>query len=164
MSNRTNQRGTDLSTSTKQTDLMPSRDETKIRSGHESAKTLARGAVNAILDKKGRDVVVLDMHEVSGVADVFVIATGDSDMQVRAITDSIRVKLKETCHERPWHVEGTDHFQWVVLDYVDVVVHVFHPEKREFYDLERLWGDAPREEVPDEGAAEDLKLLREESP
>ncbi len=143
---------------------MPGRDEKKIRSGQESAKTLARGAVDAILEKKGRDIVVLDMHEVSGVADIFLIATGDSDQQIRAITDSVRVKLKETCHERPWHVEGTDHYQWVVLDYVDVVVHVFHPEKRDFYDLERLWGDAPREEVPDEAAAGDVQLLVEDAP
>lgn len=135
-----------------------------MRSGRETAKTLARGAVDAILDKKGRDIVVLDMHEVSGVADVFIVATGDSDMQIRAITDSIRVKLKETCNERPWHVEGTDFHQWVVMDYVDVVVHIFHPGKREFYDLERLWGDAPREQVADEASASDIELLVEESP
>jgi len=141
--------------------MVPERDETKKRSTSASVRTLARLAVDAILEKKGRDILVMDVHEVSGVADIFLVATGDSDLQVRAISESVRMKLKEEGGERPWHIEGTDHMQWVLMDYVDLVVHIFHPSKREFYTLERLWGDAPREEVPDDGEAGNVTLLKE---
>lgn len=93
------------------------------------------------------------------MADIFILVTGDSDMQIRAIVDSVRAKLKEEAGERPWHVEGTDHYQWVLMDYVDLVVHVFLPEKREFYSLERLWGDADRAEVDESMSAADVKIL-----
>ena len=115
--------------------------------------------MDAILSKKGRETVVLDVHDVSGVADIFLITTGDSELQVRAIYDAVRDQLRENTREKPWHTEGTDHMQWVLLDYVDLVVHVFSPDKREYFSLERLWGDAPREDVPDEGSAEQVKLL-----
>lgn len=98
---------------------------------------------------------MLDVHGVSGVADIFIVTTGDSDLQVKAIVQSVRSTIREEVGERPWHVEGTDHMQWVLLDYVDLVVHVFLPEKRQFYDLERLWGDAPRAEVPDDADSSD---------
>ncbi len=124
-------------------------------------KTLAREAVDAILDKKGFDVRVMDMRSVSGVADFFVIASGAADLQVRALADAVREGIRETLGERPWHVEGTEHHQWVVLDYVDLVVHLFLPEKRAFYSLERLWGDAPVEDVDADGAAADVALLRD---
>ncbi len=117
-------------------------------------------AVDAVLSKKGREIVVLDVHTVSGIADIFLIATGDSDLQVRAIHEAVREQLRVEAGEKPWHTEGTDHSQWVLLDYVDLVVHIFSPEKRSFYSLERLWGDAPREEVPDDGAADQVSLLR----
>ena len=124
-------------------------------------KLIARLAVDAILEKKGRDILVLDVHEVSGIADIFIVATGDSDLQIRAIVDSVRANLKEKAGERPWHVEGSDHHQWVLLDYVDLVVHVFQNETRAFYSLERLWGDAPREEVDEMGDASSIKLLKD---
>ena len=115
--------------------------------------------MEAILSKKGRETVVLDVHDVSGVADIFLITTGDSELQVRAIYDAVRDQLRENTREKPWHAEGTDHMQWVLLDYVDLVVHIFSPEKRTYFSLERLWGDAPREDVPDDGAADQVKLL-----
>lgn len=142
---------------------MPRRTEDKERKSQTPVQALARAAVDAIHDKKGRDVVVLDVHEVSGVADIFILTTGDSDIQIRAIVDSIRNKLKTEFSERAWHVEGADHYQWVLLDYVDLVVHVFHEEKRTFYSLERLWGDAPREDVPDDTDSVSIKLLTDEN-
>ena len=82
-------------------------------------------------------------------------------MQVKAIYDAIEDRIREQAQERPWHVEGAEHRQWVLLDYVDLVVHVFLAEKRAFYDLERLWGDAPIEQVPDDAASsDDVSLLQ----
>jgi ribosome-associated protein len=124
---------------------------------------LARYAVDAVLDKKARDVVVMDMRNVSSVADYFVVCTGESDRQVKAIADAVREEVREACSELPWHTEGTNHLQWVLLDYVDVVVHVFDEERRTFYDLERLWGDAPHEGVPEDGSATDVALLQDET-
>ncbi len=114
------------------------------------AYRLARHAVEAALDKRARDVAVIDMREVSTIADYFVICTGQSDLQLKAIKNAVEDRLEEAFGERPWHVEGEEHLQWIVLDYVDTVVHLFAPEKRSFYDLERLWGDAPIEYVDDE--------------
>ena len=114
------------------------------------AYTLAEHIVEAALDKRARDVAVIDMREVSTIADYFVICTGQSDLQLKAIKNAIVDHIEEEFGERPWHIEGEEHLQWIVLDYVDTVVHLFSPEKREFYDLERLWGDAPIEYVSDE--------------
>ncbi len=124
---------------------------------------LAAHAIDAALAKKAHDITVLDMRAVSGVADYFVVCTGESDLQVKAIFEAVEDRIKAQCQERPWHVEGADHRQWVLLDYVDLVVHVFIPEKRAFYSLERLWGDAPLERVPDDAAsAEAVQLLQDE--
>lgn len=123
------------------------------------ARVLAREAVDALLGKKVHDILVMDMRGVSGVADLFVLATGDSDLQIKAAVDAVRESLKERFGERPWHVEGYEHRQWVLVDYVDLVVHVFTDERRAFYGLERLWGDAPREAVPDEGSGADVRIL-----
>jgi ribosome-associated protein len=128
------------------------------------ARVLARHAVDALLSKKGLDVRVMDLRGVSGVADVFVIATGESELQVRAMVEAVREGVQDATGERPWHTEGTDHHQWVVLDYVDLVVHVFMPERRSFYGLERLWGDAPSEEVPETGSGDTVALLRDDAP
>lgn len=133
---------------------------TKKRFTSNPARVLAAHAVDAMLDKKARDVTVMDMRKVSGVADFFVLCTGESDVQIKAIAEEIRERIRRECQERPWHMEGTNHHQWVLLDYVDVVAHVFDTERRSFYDLERLWGDAPRERIPDEGSSDDVELLR----
>ena len=130
------------------------------RSAHPPSHQLAADAVNAMVEKKGQDVTVIDLREVDSVADFFVLATGESDLQVRALVRSVEEDLKEKHDERPWQTEGTDHLRWAVLDYVDLVVHVFSPEKRDHYELERLWGDAASEVVPDEGDAQDVELLQ----
>ncbi len=141
--------------------LIPPRTEKKKRTTQIPARTLAAHVVDAVIDKKGHDVVVMDMRQVSGVADYFVVCTGDSELQIKAIADAVEDRLKTEFRERPWHKEGYEHRQWVLIDYVDVVVHVFNEEKRAFYDLERLWGDAPSERVSDEGDAGKIGLLED---
>lgn len=117
-----------------------------------------------MLEKKAHNVVVIDLRGISGVAEFFVIGTGDSDLQVRAIANSVRDRIRSACDERVWHKEGLDHLEWVLLDYVDCVVHIFSGEKRAHYDLERLWGEAPSEAVPDEGSAAEVELLQPQRP
>ena len=142
-------------------EIIPARTKEKERRTQIPVRSLARLAVDAALSKKGRDVLVLDVHDVSGIADIFILVTGDSDLQIRAIHDAVRKDLREQTGERPWHVEGADHAQWVLLDYVDLVVHIFTEEKRTFYSLERLWGDAPHESVPETGSGDNVDLLAE---
>lgn len=125
------------------------------------SRALARHVVDAALEKKAQDLVIIDMRQVSGVADYFVLCSGQSDLQIRAIAEAIEDRIMQHCQERPWHVEGREHLQWVVLDYVDVVVHIFTPEKRAFYGLERLWGDAPQERVCEDRSSVDVRLLQE---
>ncbi len=132
----------------------------KSRATHLPVNELAQIAVDAALSKKASDIVVMDMRAVSGVADIFVICTGASDLQIKAIVEGIRMQIKEQAQELPWHTEGTNNMQWVLLDYVDLVVHVFSEEKREYYDLERLWGDAPREEVSEDAVATSIAILQ----
>ncbi len=100
---------------------------------------------DAILDKKGEEVVSLDLRKIGdAVADVFIICHATSRTQVKAIADNIDRKVKEKTGENPWHSEGHGNLEWVVLDYVNVVAHVFLKDKREFYQLEQLWQDAER--------------------
>lgn len=104
------------------------------REVHTAARTLA--------ELKGTDVLVLDLRAVSDATDFFVIASGTSDTHVRALAEQVM----EACTKagvRPHHVEGLASGRWVLIDFVDFVVHVFHPTLRQFYQLERLWADAP---------------------
>ena len=109
--------------------------------------------VEAALDKKAEDLVVLDLRGLSDVTDFFVICHGTSDRQVVAIADNIEERLRPELRVKPAHVEGRRRAEWVLMDYIDFVVHVFLAEKREFYRLERLWGDAPRVETGSARAA-----------
>lgn len=99
-------------------------------------------AASVLEDHKASDVVVLDLRGISGATDYFIIASGSSDIHVRALGQRVIEGLAEQ-RVRPHHAEGIGTGRWVLLDFVDFVVHVFHPELREFYQLERLWGDAP---------------------
>ncbi|MBS1241700.1 MAG: iojap-like protein [Gemmatimonadetes bacterium] len=101
-----------------------------------------RLAVTAIEDRKGAQIDVLDLRGVNDATDFFVIASGTSDAHVRGISDAVLDRLGQQ-GLRPHHVEGATTGRWVLLDYVDFVVHLFHPEARAFYQLERLWHDAP---------------------
>jgi ribosome-associated protein len=134
----------------------------KRRSSRTPSTTLAGLAVEAMRSKKALDVTVIDVRKVSGVTDFFVIGTGQSDLQVRAIIEAVQEQIKEQAEERPWKKEGTERMQWAVLDYVDVVVHVFDPERRSFYDIERLWGDAPTEHVAEDATT--VAMLTGEEP
>ena len=107
---------------------------------------MAREAANLAVSKKAEDVVILDLRGLSAVTDFFVICSGSSETHVKAISDAIEEGL-EAKGVRKWHIEGYRHRKWVLLDYVDVVVHIFHHKVREYYVLERLWGDAKRERV-----------------
>jgi ribosome-associated protein len=103
---------------------------------------LATGAAEIIRDKLGEDIVVLDLRGHSPLADFFVLATASSTTHAQAIAEELQSRLKHE-GERPHHVEGEESGHWVLLDYFDVVVHIFLVETRQFYGLERLWGDAP---------------------
>jgi len=108
-----------------------------------SADSLLRSAAEAALSKKATDLVALDLRALDGVADHFLICSAHSDIQVKAVADAIEEKLLEY-GVKPWHIEGREGRRWILLDYVDFVVHVFHTRTREYYLLERLWGDANR--------------------
>src|SRR6267154_5035882 len=95
-------------------------------------------------NKKAEDIVILDVREISTVTDYFVIASGASEPHLRAIVDEITDKLKQDHDVRPKAIDGTLHTAWIVLDYFDVIVHVMRADVRARYDLETLWGDAPR--------------------
>ena len=110
--------------------------------------TLANNIAELIFNKKGYDVRILNLKEVASFADYFVICSADSDTQVKAIADEIDKTLKDG-GLKSWHKEGYRALNWVLLDYIDVVVHIFKREMREFYNLEKLWGDAPVIEVED---------------
>jgi ribosome-associated protein len=107
------------------------------------AATVLRIAAEAAASKKATDMVGLDLTPLEGVADYFLICSGASEPQVKAIAEEVLDKLREA-GARAWHVEGREGRRWVLLDFVDVVVHVFHEKTREYYLLERLWGDAPK--------------------
>ncbi len=111
--------------------------------------TLANKIARLTLDKKAEAVKILDLKELTPITDYFVICTGESDVQIQAIIDHIEEKLGEE-KIRVWHKEGIENYNWVLMDFVDVVVHIFLPEVREYYALEKLWGDANITEVTDE--------------
>ncbi len=113
------------------------------------AHELARNAANAALDKKAEDITIFDLRETSSIADFFVICTGHTDIHVKAIYKEVREQLLEM-GARPFHKEGVPQGRWILLDYSDVIIHIFQPEVREFYGLERLWGDAESEVIKDE--------------
>jgi ribosome-associated protein len=113
----------------------------RAREGRSSALALLKRAADAAVSKKAVDPVALDLRELHGVCDYFFICSASSEVQVKAIAEAIEEKLREL-GARPWHVEGLDGRRWVLLDYVDLVVHVFHEKTREYYLLDRLWGDA----------------------
>jgi ribosome-associated protein len=121
----------------------------------EEAVEAARAAGQAIADKKGEDVQLLDLSGLLVVTDVFLIASGTSARHVKTLVEDAEVALREI-DRRPIRREGTEHGEWVLLDYGDLVIHVFGKETREYYDLERLWADAPRIAFEPSSAAVDL--------
>lgn len=106
-------------------------------------------AVRAALEKKAQDVVVLDLRHTPAFTDFFLLCSGQNARQVHAIADAVEEALK-TAKVRPAHIEGYDRAEWVLMDYFTFIVHIFTPQTRAFYSLERLWGDAERIEVSDD--------------
>lgn len=113
---------------------------------------LARKAAVAALNKKAENIKIFDLRALSPVSDYFVICTGITDVHTRAIHTGVIEELGKA-GLRPWHIEGAGHGRWILVDYIDVVVHIFQPEVREFYGLERLWGDAKIQEIREEDVA-----------
>ena len=103
--------------------------------------TIAKKIAHLSLLKKAEDIIIMDVRKLTSITDFFIICSADSDKQVKAIADFIVEEL-EKVKVNLWHIEGYQHLQWVLLDYVDVVVHIFQKETRDYYSLERLWGDA----------------------
>ncbi|MDR1876104.1 MAG: ribosome silencing factor [Flavobacteriaceae bacterium] len=113
-------------------------------------KVLLENIIKGIEEVKGYDITILDFTKLDNtITDYFVICTGTTNTQVSAISESVERYIKTHLKERPWHVEGVDNKQWVLMDYVSTVVHIFQPEYREYYDLENLWGDVEITRIPD---------------
>ncbi len=113
-------------------------------------KKVVNAIVHGMQEKKAVDIVVLDLtHLSNSIASYFVICSGNSDTQVEAIMDSIEHEVKKTCSETPWKREGLNNKEWILLDYVSVVTHIFLKDKRRFYGLEELWGDAVMDLIED---------------
>ena len=113
-----------------------------------SSETLSDVIVKGMQEKKASDIVVMDLRKIkNAVADFFVICSGNSDKQLDAISDSIDAEVYKKFQENPWHTEGKNNKEWMLLDYINVVAHVFRKDRRAFYSLERLWGDADIVEI-----------------
>ncbi len=111
---------------------------------------LFKAVINGIREKKGENIVSLDMRKIpEAVSDFFVICEATSNIQIRAIADSVENVVKENCGEAPYKHEGYQALQWVLIDYVNIVVHIMQPETRKFYKLEEMWSDAVLEEHND---------------
>lgn len=108
-----------------------------------NADQLIAVILSGIEDVKGKEINILDLREIENtVCDYFIICEGTSNTQVNAIVNSIQKKVSKELKDKPWHIEGSDNAEWVLMDYVNVVVHVFQKHIREYYDIESLWGDA----------------------
>ena len=108
-----------------------------------SSELVKKFVVEGLQEIKGQNITVLDLREIeNAVTDFFIIAEGNSNTQVNSLADSVHKVVRENVGDRPWHIEGRENSEWVLMDYVSVVVHIFQTGIREFYDLESLWGDA----------------------
>jgi ribosome-associated protein len=115
----------------------------------KNSQLLCDTIVEGMQENKAQDIVILDLRDISSaVADFFVICSGESSTQVDGITSSVVRHTRKEIQDRPWHTEGKGSSEWVLIDYVTVVAHVFYKTAREFYDLEDLWADAKRKNIP----------------
>ena len=113
-----------------------------------SADQLITTVISGIEDVKGKAITILDLRDIENtVCDYFIICEGTSNTQVNAIVSSIQKHVSKTLKDKPWHIEGSDNAEWVLMDYVNVVVHVFQKHIREYYDIESLWGDAKTTQI-----------------
>ena len=115
---------------------------------NKNADQLISAIIEGIEDVKGENINILDLREIENtVCDYFIICDGTSNTQVNAIVNSIQKKVSKEIKDKPWHIEGSENAEWVLMDYVNVVVHVFQKHTREYYDIESLWGDAVTTEI-----------------
>lgn len=115
---------------------------------NRSADQLIAVILEGIEDVKGQNINILDLRKIENtVCDYFIICEGTSNTQVNAIVNSIQKKVSKEIKDKPWHIEGSENAEWVLMDYINVVVHVFQKHIREYYDIESLWGDAVTTEV-----------------
>lgn len=113
------------------------------------SEALCECIIDGMQDNKAKDIVVLDLREIeNAVTDYFIICSGDSSVQMDGIAHSIVRSARNDLQERPWHQEGKGTSEWILLDYITVVVHIFSKERREFYNIEGLWEDAKRKDIP----------------
>ena len=121
---------------------------TKKKSESQSEQ-LYKAIVEGMQENKANDIVVLDLRELDGaITEFFVICSGDSDTHVDGIANSISRHVRKEMKEKPWKIEGKTNSDWILLDYVNVVGHIFYKDKRSFYDIEELWSDATRTNIP----------------
>ena len=114
------------------------------------SEKLCKAIVKGMQEKKATDIVVMDLREVkNAVADFFVLCSGNSDRQLEAISDSVDEEVFKALKEKPWHMEGKNNKEWMILDYISVVSHIFRKDRRQYYALEKLWGDAEITEIED---------------
>ncbi len=112
-------------------------------------KILVDTIVEGIQEIKGKDITILNLKEIeNSVCDYFIVCSGDSNTQVDGIASSVVKHTRKEIKEKPWHNEGSTNSEWILLDYVSVVVHIFYRETREFYNIEGLWADAKRTDIP----------------
>jgi ribosome-associated protein len=124
-----------------------------VKSTSEDIRQQTVVAARAAVAKKGEDTLILEVGEILAITDAFVITSGTNARQVRTIAEEVEAKVAAECGPKPLRVEGLDDARWVLLDYGDFVVHVFLDEVRRYYDLERLWSDAPRVQWDEEPSA-----------
>ncbi|MBN2732118.1 MAG: ribosome silencing factor [Balneolaceae bacterium] len=132
-------------TSRKEGQQFTSADESKIADSQKLIDVIAEG----LIEKKAEDITVLDVHDLTTLTDCFVVCHATTDVQIKAIANSVVMKTKEELGEGPWQQEGRDTRRWVILDYVNVVVHIFRKDLREHYALERIWNDAKVSKIKD---------------
>ncbi|MDZ7718579.1 MAG: ribosome silencing factor [Balneolaceae bacterium] len=134
---------------TKKTDVAESQFQTDSPSKTADSKLLIDSITEGLLEKKARDIKILDVRALTTLTDYFVVCHGNSETQIRALANSATEKVKEDLGENVWKKEGLDARRWIILDYVNVVVHIFSEEKRQYYGIERMWNDAEITEVED---------------
>lgn len=117
------------------------------KSREVNSEQLVAEMIDGLREKKGKDIVTLDLRNIdTSVTDFFVLCTGDSNTHVNALAGSVEEEVRKAIGDKPWHIEGTSNGEWVLLDYVNVVIHIFQKEIREHYNIEGLWADAELKE------------------
>ena len=122
---------------------------------------MVKAAASAAMSRRAQDSVILDLRELDGFTDFFAIFSGTSDIQVEGISQAVLEELENNWEQKPWHQEGERKADWILLDYVDFVVHIFLSERRAYYNLERLWAEAEQVELPELKMPAHIEALEE---